>query len=151
MKRIFAILALLVCGLEIGCSTSKQQQTPSPFFYGQYTGTMTGTNFTDQTLILGFSSSSTGLTVSANIGGDTTPTLCDGGGWGGQSVIVTSGLSFSGSGSSVSGNSWTFSINGTEASGGQSLNGTITFSAAGCGTATDPWTGTFTATAVPGS
>jgi hypothetical protein len=110
MKRglgLLIVVALIVCvGLETGCSTSKQQ-TPSPVLYGQYTGTMAGTNFTDPALILNFSSSSTGLTVDAAIGGETT--LCNGGQFSGGSLIAISGLSFSGSsGSSVSGN--TFSI-----------------------------------------
>jgi hypothetical protein len=163
MNRIFA-LALIVCvGLECGCGTSKQQSTP-PFPLSNlaettWDGTLTGTNFvgTDDQLILNFGSldgsgfcnrdlTAGPICVDPNISTEDGGVLCDGTGGGGPTgSLVIAGQQFTGTGSGTSGGDWTFAINGTVASGNQ-MSGTISFSNPGCGTAANPWTGTFTAT-----
>jgi len=158
------ILALIACvGLETGCGTpAKQSQAlAATSLIGTWSGTFTGTNV-----------SATGpfmLTIcDPTVGGDP----CGGGGpsvyvksasvgdfncdgWGTPSgstgAITVAGQQFtaSGSGSINSNTPWTLSLNGTVATGNQSMSGTISFSLPGCGTAANPWTGTFTAALQP--
>lgn len=181
MKRqglgILIVVALIVCGLETGCSTpaKQQQQTnlAASSLVGNWTGTFTGTNFGTTPLNLWFyicpaNMEDCGTKVlflqSWTLGEDSN-WVVGGSNCGESSQLYQGGLGSSGpitmNGSqfsvSYSGNTglgqgnipWTFSINGTVAAGNQSMSGNISFSFPPCGTAANPWTGTFTATLQP--
>lgn len=181
MKRqglgILIVVALIVCGLETGCSTpaKQQQQTnlAASSLVGDWTGTLTGTNFGTTPLNLSFyicpaNSGNCGTkvlflqswilgedenwVVGGSNCGETGEQLWQGTlGSSGPITINGSQLSVSYSGNTGPGQGnipWTFSINGTVAA-NQSMSGNISFSFPPCGTAVAPWTGTFTATLQP--
>jgi hypothetical protein len=173
MKRIFA-LALIVCvGLECGCGSSAKQQQQTNLaassLVGDWTGTVTGTNFVGTFPItaefcyegpegpvgnggcFNTGTSVMGFTVIDGL-------IC----WNdtsGQGTLVSNYASLTLMGtqiglSSAANNDWpSMVLNGTVAPGVQSMSGTVSFSLSGssqgsspCGTAANPWTGTFTAT-----
>jgi hypothetical protein len=174
MKRIFA-LALIVCvGLECGCGSSAKQQQQTNLaassLVGDWTGTLTGTNFGTTPLNLNIqfcpASYSALCGTSVYLGGwdlgednnwvvggsncgESTELYQGSPGSSGPITINGSqfGVSYSGNTGPGQGNiPVTFSINGTVAADNQSMSGNISFSFPPCGTAANPWTGTFTAT-----
>jgi len=171
---ILIVVALIVCGLETGCGTpAKQQQTnlAASSLVGDWQGTITGAKFSGTTplnLAIAFCSASTatscvdewelGEDMNWVVGGSNCGETNDNP-WVGNpdssgQPFTINGSQFTVSYSSNTGPGFgnipvTLSINGTVAAGNQSMSGNISFSFPPCGTAANPWTGTFTATAVP--
>lgn len=169
MKSI--LLTLILATVAVGCGGGTKSSapgtpgnsTPPPAtsnLVGSWVGHITGTNFsgTPPTFVLlicyydgsGTCVATSGQQVfveSSNIDVD-----CGGHAAGGfTGPLTVNGTQFSGTGSGSSTQvpgGWTISINGTQtgAGTGSTISGNISFSSGVCGSAANPWTGTFTAT-----
>lgn len=158
------ILLLIGCGSPAKNATSGNNPPPPPqtsSLVGTWTGTVTGTNFTGSgpfSILVCYQgsgcSATSGTSVyveTATVGGFDCGGISPGGSTG---SLTVNGQQFSASGSGTTGPGqgsipWTLLLNGTVASGNQSMSGNVSFSLPPCGTAANPWTGTFSATLQP--
>jgi hypothetical protein len=169
MKQLFLltlIASLIGCGTSSKSSTTPTGNSPptsqaSPLV-GSWTGRVTGSNFTGSAnwsmLIcyqngLGTCAATSGTSVFLE--DETMEFDCGNLAPGAENIALTvNGQNFSGSGSGTTGPGqgslpWTFSLSGTVASDNQTVSGDFSFSLPPCGTSTNPWTGTFSATLQP--
>jgi hypothetical protein len=154
MTKVFAVLAFAVilggCGggpktaaptPSIPTPSNPSAPSPNVSIIGDWTGTLVGTNFIG-TVPFRFNVNSD-LTWLVSIGG----VYCSVGNTG-ASVVKVSGSQFSASGGSAGAQPSTVVLSGTITPDNQTISGQIAFSGATptpCGTAVNPWTGTFVA------
>jgi hypothetical protein len=168
MKRI-AVICALACFLT-GCGGGTKTATPvtsgnptppptTSNLVGSWSGTITGQNFsgTAQLNMIFCYQNSSGPCEPSNgtlVLESTNIQINCGGNAPGNSTsipLTVNGTQFSGAGSGSDAQvpgGWTLSISGNEnGSGvGSTMSGNMSFSSGPCGTAANPWTGTFTAT-----